>query len=161
MPYYHAFIEGPITVRGERETEIAEVTDYPISFITPDEMGQREHVLFGKRPITFEAQSHDRGIITATRDVIVCLHHHEQDPDIRTKQETTVKLIKFEVKRDSKAEAYHLRRGDKLPLYRSSFCILGNVKEQIRWSSSMETSSEDFFDDLCLAAAEDVIRGKR
>lgn len=149
MPYYQVIFEGPFQVRGERET-IAEVYDRPLSFVGRHEFGRRQFLLLGKKAVRFDVESHDRGTIIALRDVTVLLRRHQTDLERKVVDLNELPAVMGPLTAGDGIVELRLRKGQKLPLYKTSFSIEGKRNEQVTWDPDMEGA--DFFGDICIAA---------
>lgn len=159
MPYYHAFVEGPFSVVGE-ETTIGAVYDRRISTIEKLGFGPRAWWLIGERPLQIKANTHDEAIVTATKDnVLIVIQHHDIGSELQAindRQPISLQLT-LEPKDPKKITKVLLRKGQTLPLFRSSLCLDGRPDEQLRWSRSQESCGEDFFDSLASAAIHEAL----
>lgn len=159
MPYYHAFIEDPVRLDGE-ETVIGAVYDRRISTIEELGFGSRAWWLIGERPLQIKANTHDKAVVTAKKDnVLIVIQHHDIESELQVvndRQPTSLQLT-LESKGPKTFTKVLLRKGQTLPLFRSSLCLDGKPSEQLRWSRSQESCGEDLFDSLASSAIHEAL----
>ena len=164
MPYFEVILEEPYQISsGPERGSYIQSHERRISFVEKFEIGRRSQLIFGKKPIELEVYNHDVAIVRVRKDTIVVFKHHGfSDSEVFETKRRNFSFLnpeRFSEELGKNPRVLELREGQEFAIFKSSFCIEGKPKHQVRWSYGNEASGM-LFDELAISAVEKVLKGK-